>query len=221
MTHRTLSIITAAALAAPALANPVDGVYQDGPGCDNHGNLAAYEELGLAPMFPMDELIDASATLTTMTACPVTDDGTMPNALVVMTNLSGQDWDNLFYVADPETRFSNVDGFATTDPVPNAASIFTEAFRIDAVGMNRPLIAESILADGIFQAGETWEFIVQDFGNLLGFGAADLSSLDFGSGSSTNFSAASIVAFQPIPAPGAAALFGLAGLTAAKRRRVA
>ncbi len=219
MTRNALITLTAASLAASALANPVDGFYQDGPACDNHGNLEAYEELGLAPMFPLDEMIDATATFTNFSACTVTDDAGMPNALVIMTNLSGQDWSNLFYVADPETRFSNVDGFATTDPVPNAASIFTEAFRIDAVGGNRPLIAESMTADGIFEAGETWEFIVQDFGNLVGFGPADFDSLDFSGGSSAAFSAASIVAFRPIPAPGAAALFGLAGLTAARRRR--
>ncbi len=219
MTRHAFLVLLAGACAAPALAFPVDGYYQDGPACDNHGELLAYDELGNAPLFPSDELISSAATITDMSACAITDDAMMPNALVVMTNLSGQDWTDLFYVADPETRFSNVDGFATTDPVPTAGSVFTEAFRIDAVGGNRPLVFESMTADGVFEAGETWQFIVQDFGNLSGFGPSDFSSLDFSGGSTTNFSAASIVAFQPIPAPGAAALFGLAGLTAARRRR--
>ena len=220
MTTRTLTILATAALTAPALANPVDGFYTDGPACDNHGDQFAYEELGTGPLFPMDEFIIADATITDLSACVVTDDASMVNALVTMTNLSGRDWENLFYVADPETRISNVDGFATTDPVPNAASIFTEAFRIDSLGMNKNLVFESASADGIFQDGETWQFIIQDFGNLSGFGPADFSSLDFSGGSTTNFSSGSIVAFEPVPAPGALALFGLAGMTAVKRRRV-
>jgi len=219
MTRNALTVLAAASISSVALANPVDGTYMDGPDCDNHGPLEAYEELGNGALFPIDELIDATATITDLTACAMTDDTSMLNALVTMTNLSGRDWTDLFYVADPETRFSNVDGRATTGPIPGAVPIFTDAFRIDSVGMNRPLIAESILADGVFQDGETWEFIVQDFDNLSGFGPADLSSLDFGSGSTTNFSAASIIAFRQIPAPGAAALLGLAGLSAARRRR--
>lgn len=219
MSRNALFVLCAAAAATPVLANPVDGFYMDGPDCDNHGELAAYEELGTGSLFPMDEFITASATITDISACTMTDDPTMINALVTMTNLSGRDWENLFYVADPETRFSNVDGFATTDPIPNAASIFTEAFRIDEVGGNQPLLFESMAFDGVFANGETWQFIVQDFGNLAGFGPADFSSLDFSGGSTTNFSAASIVAFEVIPAPGAATLFGIAGLTAARRRR--
>jgi len=219
MTRHALIALAGSTLAASAaLANPVDGVYQDLATCDDHGTLEAYEELGNGTLFPMDEFIEASASIIDISACTVTDDATVANALVTMTNLSGQDWTDLFYVADPETRISNVDGIATTDVVPNAASIFTEAFRIDREGSNRPLLAESGAADGIFSAGETWEFIIQDFSNLLGLGAADFTSLDFSGGSSTNFSTGSIVAFQ-VPAPGAGALFGLAGLAAARRRR--
>jgi len=222
MTRHTLTALTAAALASAALANPVDGVYQDTSTCDDHGTLVAYEELGTTSPagvpFPMDERITASASEIDFSACTMTDDTSVPNALITMTNISGQDWTDLFYVADPETRISNVDGVATTDPVPNADSVFTQAFRIDREGSNRPLIAESGASDGIFSAGETWEFIIQDFSSLLGLSAADMSSLDFAGGSTTNFSTGSIVAFQ-IPAPGAGALFGLAGLAAARRRR--
>jgi MYXO-CTERM domain-containing protein len=34
--------------------------------------------------------------------------------------------------------------------------------RIDRIGDNQPLYFESMDQDGIFQAGETWQFIVQD-----------------------------------------------------------
>ena len=218
MTRHALIVLTAGSLASAAAANPVDGFYQDAPNCDNHGELEAYEELGNGALFPMDELIEATASVVDFAACEMTDDAAVPSALVTMTNLSGRDWTDLFYVADPETRITNVDGLATTDVVPGADSVFTEAFRIDREGDNRPLIAESGASDGIFSAGETWEFIIQDYSNSLGLGAADFTSLDFAGGSSTNFSTGSIVAFQ-IPAPGAGALFGLAGLAAARRRR--
>ena len=47
----------------------------------------------------------------------------VPNSLVEITNLTATPFDNLWYVADPETRFSNVDGFVNDQ----------EAFKIDAV----------------------------------------------------------------------------------------
>ena len=53
MTRNALTLLAAASLSSIAIANPVDGVYQDGPNCDNHGPLEAYEELGLAPIFPL------------------------------------------------------------------------------------------------------------------------------------------------------------------------
>jgi len=219
MTRSILITLAASAVAAPVLAFPVDGRYIDGPDCDNHGPQFAIDELGTGPLFPDDELISAVATITDLSACTMTDDPTVANQLIRMTNLSGRDLSNLFYVADPQTTFSNVDGFATTNLVPSPDDFLTAAFRIDAEGSNRNLIFESISADGVFQAGETWQFIVQDFGNLLGLGAASLGSLDFAGGSfGEQLSAASIVQFE-IPAPSAAALFGLAGLTAARRRR--
>lgn len=219
-TRSPLFFIAAAFSAAGlALANPVDGDYFDGPDCDNHGPLQAFEELGTSALFPADEFISAAATFTSLSACTTTDDPTQANVLLSITNLTGRDWTNLFYVGDPETRFSNVDGFATTNEAPPPGSILTQAFRIDEAGMNQNLVFESGLFDGIFAAGETWQFIIQDYDNLFGIAADQLNSLDFAGGSfGDQFSSGSIVAFE-IPAPGATALFGLAGLTAAGRRR--
>lgn len=218
MPRPALTVLIASALAAPALAFPVDGVYFDGPECDNHGNQFAVDELGTSSLFPDDEFISAFATFTELSACTMTDDPTIANALVRMTNLTNRDLDNLYYVADPQTTFSNVDGFASTNLVPTPDDFLTAAFRIDDQGMNRNLIFESISADGVFQAGETWQFIVQDFQNTLGLGPAALGSLDFAGGSfGDQISTASIVQF--VPAPGAGALFGLSVIAAARRRR--
>ena len=219
MTHATpmrLGFLCACAASAPAWANPVDGTYSDTPFCDAHGIQIAIEEIGTGPLFPMDELITAEATFGG-TACPPTDDPAIPNALVIMTNLSGRFWDNLFYVADPETTLSNEDGLGISAAAPGIA---TPAFRIDALGINRPLLLETIAFDGIFEPGETWEFIIQDYTNAFGLPASALGSLDFAGASGGNtLSSGSIVQF--IPSPGAALLLGLGALIAGRRRRAA
>ena len=35
--------------------------------------------------------------------------------------------------------------------------------KIDRIGNNQPLVSESLTADSIFEPGETWQFIVQDY----------------------------------------------------------
>jgi len=80
----------------------------------------------------------------------------MVNQLVTITNMGTVALPGLYYVAPggstPGT-FSNFDGYV------NGAM----AMRIDNVGVNKPLVSESMTADGIFQPGETWQFIVQDY----------------------------------------------------------
>lgn len=208
-------------LAASALANPVDGRYFDRTdGCDAHGPRLAFEELGTGPLFPSDERIEAVSTFTQQPACPMEDDPAMPNILVVMTNLTPITWRDLFYVGDLETTFSNIDGIASTDEVPPPGALATLAFRIDSVGMNRPLVFESGAVDGFFAPGETWHFIIQDYTNTLGLPASLMSSLDFSGGSVGDLdSSGSIVQFL-VPAPGTAGLLlTSAGLMGARRRR--
>lgn len=216
MQNRTTIVsLSLALLAGGALANPVDGEYGDGPRCDSFGFLRAVEELGEGPLFPQDELITTVSTFTNQSACFASDDDNIPNALVEMTNLSGRHWDNLFYVADPETSLSNIDGTAMSYAAPG---VRTPAFRIDAIGTNRPLVFESISADGIFEPGETWAFIIQDYGNSLGLGPS-FGSLDFaGASMGDPISTGSIVQFV-VPAPGSLALLGLGGMAAVRRRR--
>ena len=219
-TRHTIVLATAAALAAAAGANPVDGRYFDGPDCDLYGARIATEELGTGPLFPTDERIEAVATFTNDAACLPHDIPGVANALVVMTNLTGRFWNDLFYVGDVETTLTNVDGFATSDEAPPPGSLLTFAFRIDSIGVNRPLVFESITADGIFEPGETWHFIIQDYGNALGLPPSALGSLDFAGGSVGDpLSSGSIVQFI-VPAPGPAALAALGLIAAARRRRL-
>lgn len=213
--YARFAAVATLALGGGAMANPVDGGYFDGPLCDNHGPLVAREELGLLGIFPPDEAIDSFAQPTQLIACPMTDDPTVPNALVTMLNLTTKHWTDLFYVADPETTFSNIDGDAFSVLAPG---VTTPAMRIDFLGGNKPLVFESMTPDGIFEPGETWQFIVQDYGNAFGISPAAFASLDFaGASGGDSLSAASIV--QLVPAPGSAGLLCAAGLLGLRRRR--
>lgn len=209
-----------AAVCGAAFANPVDGSYRDADHCDNHGNLRAVEELGTG--FPIDELITATWRETDYAACP--GDGTPPNVEVEMTNMTDRDWSNLFYVADwTDTSLSNYDGFA--DDAANPGHEYY-AFRIDRVGDNKPLVSESMTQDGIFEAGETWKFVIDDYSNVAGSAPSDLGSLGF-AGASSGFtgsdpgvlSSGSIVQFTQVPGPAPVALLGLGGLMVGRRRR--
>lgn len=217
--HTNIITITGAGTlllcAGMAGAFPVQGQYFDGPDCDNHGPLIFYDELGTAPFFPPDELIQAEFTFVSFPACPQTDDPAIPNALLIITNLTGRTLTDLYYVADPHTTISNVDGFGESFAAPG---IVGQAFRIDQLGMNRSLIAESMNPDGVFEPGETWEILLQDYSNAFGLPASALGSLDFaGASMGDQFSSGSIL--LAIPAPGTGVLLGASALVACRRRR--
>ena len=147
---------------------------------------------GAAP-FPQNELISSYYNQdTTYTPCSQNyDNSQIPNPIVGITNLTGISWTSLWYVADPETSLVNDDGWIN----------FDLAFKIDSTGLNTPLIWESKISDGIFQPGETWEFVIQDYSNSFGLSPAALSSVGVGNVSAQDtLSSGSIIA---IPAPGA------------------
>ena len=89
--------------------------------------------------------------------------------------------------------------------------------RIDWVGVNTPLVYESMVVDNVFQAGETWEFIIQDYTNQLGgpptpFDSVGIAGLSGGWPPSTG----SIIG-SPVPVPAAfwllgSGIIGIAGI---------
>jgi hypothetical protein len=83
-------------------------------------------------------------------------------------------------------------------------------------------MSESIAVDGIFQVGETWDFVIDNYFNVLGLSASALASAGLVgslSGGDT-VSSGSIIAI--IPEPGTILLtgLGLAGLSLFARRRL-
>jgi hypothetical protein len=76
------------------------------------------------------------------------------------------------------------------------------AFKIDNIGLNTPLVYESIAADNLFEPGEAWGFVIQDYINVFGLlpsamGSPGVGTLSMGD---PQLSSGSIIA---IPAPGA------------------
>jgi uncharacterized repeat protein (TIGR01451 family) len=144
-------------LAPQALAVPTTVTSADTPGCDVLTVPAAVDQLGRAPAFPPGEQIQVSATTTTTSACVsmTTDNPVIANALVSITNANTGTFGSVWYVANPGTTLSNADGTVNNQP----------AFRIDASGANSPLLLESSSANGIFEPGETWTFVIQDYQN--------------------------------------------------------
>jgi formylglycine-generating enzyme required for sulfatase activity len=180
------------------------------------------DQVGNPPAFPQDEAISSSWVGTTSyTPSPGRDnsypglwpdDPNIPNVVVAITNLASHCYTDLVYVSVGST-VGNWD-FAVNRLNPNT---YTEegfggyGFLIDNDGANRPLISESMDIDGVFQPGETWEFVIQDYTNALG-----LSPAAFGSAGMVDPAVASGTI---IPEPATMGLLGLGGLAVLRRRK--
>ncbi len=205
---------------ATALAYPTQVFYIDGPQ-DPLFVPPEVHELGTAPGFVNlpDELLYAIDVTTNETVCfdPDTpDDPAILNTLVSMRNLTGLFWGEVWYVANEDTFHSNYDGW-----VGDSAGIAGTAFRIDdkfnKPGIHNPLVFESMTPDGIFEPGETWDFVLQDYSNALGLSASALGSIGVPSMTVPPFSSGSIIAVE-VPEPTTMVLLGLGGLVFRKRK---
>ena len=184
--------------------------FADTPPCDLLSGPSVLDELGFpATGFPAGVQISAQDGLVNNPVCLATKIPGNADTAVRMTNLNSISFSDVWYVAEPGTNFTNDDGTING----------MHAFKIDAVGANTPLISESINANGIFEPGEIWTFIVQDYSNTSGLAASSFTEI--GVPSNGPSSAASIVADPVVPEPGTFGLiaFGLIGLCRFGRAR--
>lgn len=188
-------------------ANPVTVRSQEDPRQDAWilPEWTNMEELGTG--FPADEEILVNEMLwDEHIPCPVDFGGNSNlNVQLEIINNTGREWTELYYVADPETSLSNVDELVEDITAPG----FTLAFQIDSVGLNTPLVFESMTQDGIFEIGETWHFVIQEYSNALGIPAFSMDSLGVANASAGGPpSSGSIIA---IPEPNVIVMISLFG----------
>jgi hypothetical protein len=224
------TILLVFAAPTPGLAIPLTVTSSDSPGCDAPTIDGTVHELGgPSPFFASEgeEILSAPVGSAGGVCAPGTS-----SVIIAITNLTGVSWTNLHYVADPATTMSNVDGVI----VPSSPLIFgppvlgppADAFRIDDVGLNTPLLLENLTPDLIFEPGETWIFAIQDYSNSLSLPPEALASVGVGSHSEVFppnlpvLSSGSIIAEQVlIPEPRSGLLLVAAAVTLAAvgRRR--
>jgi hypothetical protein len=203
-------------------AVPVLGRYVDDPRCDTLPITTLTHELGLINPFPLNEALEINFQPTQNTVC-VPQDGLANDWNVQIRNLSGIAWTDVHMVVDLGAQLGNSDG--VIEDVANAPGIFTDAMRIDSLGINNNLFFESGPVNNILDIGETWRFNVSNFNNNAALNQPPIfvtpgkfaGSSPLGPGNNGN---ASILA-NPVPEPGviSVVLGGAAALLLRRPRR--
>jgi hypothetical protein len=196
------------------------------PSCDPLNIPVAVDELGFPAVFPPDERIDAITTMGSFPApCPQFDNPTLPEFGIQAQNLTMTTFTEVWYVADPQTNVSNVDGLAN-ELIPGFGPTH-EAFRIDRLasdpnGSHHPLIGESLIQDGLWQPGEFWRFILQDYTNAFNLPPHLFNTLHIGDATINTPAVMSTGSIIAIPEPASASFFAIGLMItayAARRRR--
>jgi hypothetical protein len=214
MSTQRLTFTLAAALAAIALGTQAQAVptqvdHIDTPGCDVLNIPLEVDEIGHYSEFPLGEKLDAfDGGATNVIPCPTMNNTGIPEVVVEIRNLTGIDWVDVWYIADEGTTLSNYDGEANAFGLPP----IHEAFLIDKLGANKPLLLENLTQDGVWENGETWWFAIQDYANIFGLSHQAITSIGVGDMSSppafgiVGPSSGSIIGVALVPEPTSAAL---------------
>jgi len=187
----SILILGSLGLSQQAFAIPVSVSHTNSSPCDVLLVPDDVDELGTsAPFISGFEAITSSDTTTPLNACPSVAEGS--SLRITIKNLTPDDFIDGWYVSDDITTITNFDGTVNGE----------EAFKIDSVGLNKPLVFESITSNDIFEAGETWDFIIDDYS--AGFGLAPSLFDSVGVPSDTSNigpSTGSIIAYSTFVAP--------------------
>jgi len=214
---------------SPAIAWWTFEAYsEDGPLDPLSLNGDVYE-LG-TDFFPSEQTIEIrSVAFTNQSANFDSDDLLKPNLLVTIFNASFYDHKNVYFIADLDYTISNFDGWIGNVLYGSPAGDAWQAFKIDSIGINQPLIYETydetfpFSLDNVFQSGEEWQFIIQDYEDYYDpVYSPEFGSFDIGyfSNGSNDGSTGSIVAQEVVPIPGAVWLLvsGLIALTGLRKK---
>jgi|SRR5688500_15515946 len=204
---------------AASAAAPVSGRFADDARGDAVADQLLTRELGDAAVFPAaDALVYHDHRYGFTVGVP--NDGVANDWTVHLTNVSGQAWRDVYFVADHGVTIGNADG--TVEDLAGAPGAMNDAFRIDSVGANANLLHESMAIDGIFELGEEWEFVVSNFGTGATSRPPTLTTPGVFSGSSQPdpFTGNASLLAVPVPEPsGAVVLMGLGAAALLKRIR--
>jgi len=176
--------------ACDVLSAPVD--------VDEIGNGALTGPIISNPFPPIEELTSGIVVPDGPTSCLSGNlDTGILNPVVSIKNdvFPPEAFEEVWYIADVDTTIENLDGF---DGGINRMFFIDSpaSFGGFGCGLNCPLIFESMTIDGIWEPGETWHIILQDFVNSGGASPGNFNSIGVGfasTGSTPGMSSGSIV----------------------------